>query len=224
MAFRWYDRLMTTPGAIPEQLVDRVRDRILSGLGADDQPIRQDALAGEFGVSKIPLREALARLEQEGLIRSRANRGFFVRGLSAAEAEEVYDLRHTLEPAAMARAALLAGDAEQNVARDTFANIDRIAQAGGSGVGAFNRMLHRALYAPCRRPVTIDLLDRLQVLSERYVRKHLEPLGRDLRADAEHRALLDAWLARDAATVTALGASHIDKTLADLNQQLTGGQ
>ena len=211
------------PPHAPEQLVDRVRDRILAGLvEGGGRPIRQDALGREFGVSKIPLREALARLEQEGLVESQANRGWFVRGLSAAEAAEVYDLRQTLEPSAMARAALLASEAEQATARDTFADIDRIAQSGGSGVGAFNRMLHRALYAPCRRPVTIDLLDRLQVLSERYVRKHLEPLGRDLRADAEHRALLNAWLARDADAVAALGAAHIDQTLADLNQQLTG--
>ena len=213
---------MPTLSQAPEQLVDRLRDRILAGLGGDDRPIRQDALAGEFGVSKIPLREALARLEQEGLVRAHPNRGFFVRGLSAAEAEEVYELRRTLEPDAMARAARIAGDGERKHAIDIFAALDSIAEHGGSGVGAFNRMLHRALYGPCGRPVTIDLLDRLQVLSERYVRKHLEPLGRDLRADAEHRALLDAWLARDAGTVAALGAAHIDQTLTDLNQQLAG--
>ena len=79
-------------------VLDRIRDRILSGAVAAGQPVRQDALAAELGVSKIPLREALARLEQEGLVRAEANRGFFVRPLSAAEAEEVYALRLMLEP------------------------------------------------------------------------------------------------------------------------------
>lgn len=214
---------MTVPVRISaEQLVDRVRDRILDGLGDGERPIRQDALAGEFGVSKIPLREALARLEQEGLVRSHANRGFFVRSMGATEAEEVYQLRQTLEPDAMARGAAHASAAEQAHARDTFARLDHIAQVGGGGVGAFNRMLHRALYSPSGRPITIVLLDRLQILSERYVRKHLEPLGRDARADAEHRALLDAWLARDIDTVTTLGRAHLVQTLDDLRQQLRG--
>lgn len=53
---------------LSEQLVDQVRARILNGTVAPDRPIRQDALAAEMGVSKIPLREALARLEQEGLL------------------------------------------------------------------------------------------------------------------------------------------------------------
>lgn len=215
---------MATPARIsPEQLVDRVRDRILGGLGEGERPLRQEALAGEFGVSKIPLREALARLEQEGLVRSRANRGFFVRPLGASEADEVYQLRQTIEPDAMARGAAQASAADQAHARDTFARLDHIAQVGGGGVGTFNRMLHRALYGPCGRPITIELLDRLQILSERYVRKHLEPLGRDARADAEHRALLDAWLARDIHAVAALGRAHLAQTLDDLRQQLEGG-
>ena len=90
---------------LSEQLVDLVRDRILTGVVAPDRPIRQDALAAELGVSKIPLREALARLEQEGLLTSQANRGFTVRPLNAAEAEEVYALRLKLEPEMIALAA-----------------------------------------------------------------------------------------------------------------------
>ena len=73
---------------LSDQLVDLVRNRILSGAVSTDQAIRQDALAAELGVSKIPLREALARLEEEGLIRSQANRGFFVAPLSTSEAKD----------------------------------------------------------------------------------------------------------------------------------------
>ncbi|MGO7251940.1 GntR family transcriptional regulator, partial [Rhizobium brockwellii] len=73
-----------------------IRERIISGDLPEEQPIRQDALANELGVSKIPLREALARLEQEGLLTSQANRGFFVRSLGAGEAEEIYELRLAL--------------------------------------------------------------------------------------------------------------------------------
>ena len=205
---------------LSDQLVDLVRDRILSGGVSSEHAIRQDALAAELGVSKIPLREALARLEEEGLVRSQANRGFFVRSLSASEAQEVYELRIKLEPDATARAALLATEADHAHAIETLDTLDRVTDEHGDGVGAFNRAFHRALFRPCGQPVTITILERLQVLSERYVRVHLEPLGRDERANEEHHQLLEAWLARDADKISVLVDAHIRKTLDDLRQQL----
>lgn len=204
---------------LSDQLVDLVRDRILSGAVSTDQPVRQDALAAELGVSKIPLREALARLEEEGLIRSQANRGFFVAPLSASEAKEVYELRLLLEPQATAFAAELATEADREHAVQTLDTLYSVTDAHGEGVGAFNRAFHRALFRPCGKPITINILQRLQVLSERYVRMHLEPLGRDERANEEHRELLQAWLARDTKRVTALMRAHIGKTIEDLQLQ-----
>lgn len=205
---------------LSDQLVDLVRNRILSGVVSNDQAIRQDALAAELGVSKIPLREALARLEEEGLIRSQANRGFFVAPLSTSEAKEVYELRVMLEPEATAIAAQLATEADHAHAQETFDTLNSVTNERGEGVGAFNRAFHRALFRPCGRPITVNILERLQVLSERYVRKHLEPLGRDERANGEHRELLQAWLSRDVARVTDLVHAHIAKTIEDLHQQL----
>ncbi|WP_026091724.1 GntR family transcriptional regulator [Blastomonas sp. AAP53] len=205
---------------LAEQLVDVVRDRILTGVVAPDRPIRQDALAAELGVSKIPLREALARLEQEGLLVSQANRGFTVRPLNAAEAEEVYALRLKLEPETTALAARLASPADQARAAGFIDQIDTMTDPLGDGVGAFNRAFHLALLRPANQPVTFTMLERLHVLSERYVRKHLEPLGRNERANDEHRELLDAWLARDEHRVAALTEVHIGETLDDLRLQL----
>ena len=88
---------------LSDRLVEVVRDMILSGAIEPNVPIRQDALASDLNVSKIPVREALVRLEQDGLVVSHPNRGFFVRAMSAAEAEEIYALRLKLEPDASAR-------------------------------------------------------------------------------------------------------------------------
>ncbi len=60
---------------LSDRVFEIVRERIVSGALPETVPIRHDALASELGVSKIPLREALTRLEQEGLVRSQANRG-----------------------------------------------------------------------------------------------------------------------------------------------------
>jgi DNA-binding GntR family transcriptional regulator len=209
---------------LSDQLVDLVRDRILAGVVPIDQAIRQDALAAELGVSKIPLREALTRLEQEGLVRSQANRGFFVRSLNADEAEEVYALRVKLEPEAVALASRLATDEERQHAIDTLATLDQVTHEHGEGVGAFNRAFHMALIRPARRPIVTNILERLHVLSDRYVRKHLEPLGRDERANEEHRQMLAAWLERDDQKVAAQLSAHIVQTMDDLRRQLEAGQ
>src|SRR3546814_15847359 len=74
---------------LSERVFDIVREQIVVGELATDMPIRQDALAAELGVSKIPVREALARLEQEGLLISHPHRGYLVRPMSAAEADEI---------------------------------------------------------------------------------------------------------------------------------------
>lgn len=206
---------------LSDQLVNLVRDRILSGSVPPASPIRQDALANELGISKIPLREALARLEQEGLVRSHANRGFFVSELNTAEAEEVYRLRLTLEPEATVTASRNATEEEHRIAKDTLATLDQMIGEHGDGTGAFNRAFHLALLRPSRQPITVGILERLHVLSERYVRKHLEPLGRDERANEEHREMLRVWLARDYDRLRELTAAHIQNTLTDLRQQLS---
>lgn len=198
-------------------LADLLRERILSGAAAPDQPLRQDAIAAELGVSKIPLREAMARLEREGLVRAEPNRGWFVRPLDASEAREVFALRLRLEPELAALAAADADGPAHAVARAAFASLE---SARDSDRGAANRAFHLALVRPANRPVTFDIVERLHVLADRYVRKHLEPRGRDARADAEHRILLDAWLARDGKAVASRLDAHIASTLADLETQL----
>lgn len=204
-------------------VVDLVRDRILSGAVAGDRPIRQDALAAELGVSKIPLREALARLEQEGLVRAEANRGFFVRALSASEAEEVYALRLKIEPDATAAAALAASDADRQFAQAALDLLEQAMAEQARDVGALNRAFHIALVRPAGRLVTTNIVAHLHVLSERYVRVHLAPSGRHQRATQEHRELLEAWLARRAGFVSALTRDHIERTRDDLRRQLQSG-
>ncbi len=207
---------------LSERLVEVLRDFILSGTIESELPIRQDALASELRVSKIPLREALARLEQDGLVVSQPNRGFFVRPMSPEEAEEIYALRLKLEPDAAAQASLKAGAADHERARQALAQFDVEAAAHQPTVGAANRAFHLALVQPCGQRLTTDIVARLHVLADRYVRKHLEPQGRVLRAEAEHHGMLEAWASRKEARVRKLIAGHLEHTLEDLRGALRG--
>jgi DNA-binding GntR family transcriptional regulator len=213
---------MTTivPRPLPEVIYENVRERILSGRLAPGQPVRQDALAGDLGVSKIPLREALTRLEHDGLITANPRRGYEVKPITAAEAEEIFDLRLSVEPAAAALAARTADDADRAAARTALEALDAELEAGGPNVSVLNRAFHLALVTPARRPLTTALVDRLHTLAERYVRAHLQPEGRSDRARQEHAALLAAWAACRADDVEVQLSDHIIATLHDLRGQL----
>ena len=205
---------------LADRIFDVVRDKIVAGSLTADMPIRQDALAAELGVSKIPLREALARLEQENLLISHANRGYFVRPLSAHEAEEIYALRLAIEPATMGMASLAANDEERAAAIAAMAALDDAANGNLELVALRNREFHMALTRPSRRVLTMQLIERLQMLSERYTCAHLKPAGRGDRAHLEHTTLLKTWLSRNSKRAEELAAAHIEGTFADLRRQL----
>jgi DNA-binding GntR family transcriptional regulator len=205
---------------LSDQTYEIVRRRILIGAMQPGTAVRQDVIAAELGVSKIPLREALGRLEQDGLLSSYPNRGYVVRDLSTDEASEVFALRLKLEPGAVAEACLRATPADHAAAEKALLALEaEMAKPDGDHV-SFNRAFHLALVRPGGH-ITFQLMERLQILAERYVRVHLEPFGRDERASQEHRQILAAWTRGDAAGVEALTVNHILGTLSDLKQQLS---
>ena len=205
---------------ISDQAYEVMRERILNGQMPGGSPVRQDTVADELGVSKIPLREALTRLEQDGLVISFPNRGFIVRSMSADEAEEVFELRLKLEPDAAARACLKVDKADREAAQTALDALERDTWPGGVQNVVLNRQFHMALVRPGVGLVTGQFVERLNILAERYVRMHLEPVGRDNRAHVEHRALLNAWLDRNAERVVELSSAHIMGVLEDIRYQL----
>ncbi len=196
-----------------------VRNRILAGEFGPGAPIRQDIVSDELGVSKIPVREALTRLEQDGLLTSYPNRGYVVRDLTTGEADEVFALRLKLEPDAVAQAAQRASHEQQEAATAALSALEaELRQLESRQHVALNRAFHMALVRPCGGLVTTQLLERLHLLAERYVRVHLA--GREARANQEHRRLLEAWMARDSAQVMALTRNHVRGMRNDLRKQL----
>ncbi len=204
---------------LSEQVFEIVREQIVTGKLAGHTAIRQDALATELGVSKIPLREALARLEQEGLLTSHANRGYSVQPMSADEADDIFALRLAIEPQAAAYASTVANDTDRATAILAFEELDSAASERLAEVAIRNRVFHTALVRPGRRLLTTQMVERLAILAERYVVAHLRPAGREDRAHLEHRQMLDAWLARDDDRMLTLLTSHIQSTLTDLRFQ-----
>lgn len=204
---------------LSDRVFEVVREQILKGQLRNGEPIRQDALANELGISKIPLREALARLEQEGLLINHPNRGYYVQPMSREQVDEIYALRLSIEPPAAAYASGVATDDDRAVAMRTFTALDTAAHGNLADVAVRNRDFHIALVEPGRKVLTTQLVERLAVLAERYVIAHLAPAGRDARAHLEHQTLFNAWLERDKRKVERLLKEHIQGTLKDLRAQ-----
>ncbi|WP_227369720.1 GntR family transcriptional regulator [Halomonas sp. M20] len=194
------------------QLVaDNLRHRILSGEFKGGTQLRQDALASDYEVSRIPVREALLTLESEGLVVFHAHRGAFTTELSVAMIRELFDLRvllethllqhalpnMTLETLDSAEAILL----EYDAALDSGSQIDNWSE--------YNFAFHKTLYAPANLPEAMNLVTQLNTRSDRYIRMQLLYTQAIKKAESEHHALLE--LSRE---------SNVDEACALLRQHI----
>jgi DNA-binding GntR family transcriptional regulator len=214
---------MTQPleRTMSSQIAGRIREKILSGAYAPGTALLQDSIAAEFGVSKIPVREALVHLRSEGLVDIFAHRGFQVRPLSAAEVAEVFRVRLLLEPDAVAEGARRASQEDRASAEDALEKLSAaLLDRSLTNAGDLNCAFHLALIVPRLQPVTFEILNRLHTLSQRYVRLHLVPAGRVRRATREHNALHAAWAAGDAKKAARLTQAHIEETRDELTEFL----
>jgi DNA-binding GntR family transcriptional regulator len=203
------------------QITARIREKILTGVYPPGSALLQDVIAAEFGVSKIPVREALVQLRAEGLVDVFAHRGFQVRPLSSMEVDEVFRLRSQIEPEAVAEGARRAQPEDHEAARLACGNLNDALAAGELyDSGDLNRTFHLALVVPRLQPIAAEILNRLHTLSQRYVRMHLLPPGRVKRATQEHTALYEAWLSGNAVDAIRLTHAHIETTRDDLAQLL----
>ena len=190
---------------------DELRRRILSGEFAEGFQLKQDALAADFGMSRIPLREALVQLESEGLVRILPHRGAQVSGLSHTEISELFELRALLEPR------LLRLSAPRLTAED-FAALDAInaeyrveIRALNPGRwGELNTKLHLRLMSRAEQPRTLAIVTALLQNTDRYTRLQLSLTGRGrARAEKEHTAMVRLCHAGDVAAACKLLTAHI---------------
>jgi DNA-binding GntR family transcriptional regulator len=116
------------------RIADQLREAVMSGALAQGEQVGEVNLAAQFGVSRGPVREAMQRLVQEGLLRSIPHRGIFVAALTEDDVRDIYDARQAIESAAI-RMIMRGGDTER-VARRLDAAVARMAAAGARGEAA----------------------------------------------------------------------------------------
>jgi DNA-binding GntR family transcriptional regulator len=204
-------------------IVDRLRGAILGGEYAAGTQLRQDALAASFGVSRIPVREALFQLEAEGLVQIVPHKGAVVTALSMAEIDDVFDLRALLEPRLLESSVPRLSAAQLAALDEIQAAFDGIVERGDvSSAGALNARFHMALYAAADLPRTNAVVLALLQTSDRYTRLQLASTRGLAKAGREHRELLALCRKRDVAAARRLLVAHIEAVRADLGAVVRG--
>lgn len=177
-------------GTKATQAADRLREAIVRGEYPVGMPLRELELCRVLGISRIPLREALHRLEAESLVTIRPNRGAVVARLSRAEVLEIGETCRLLE-AHILRAAHPALTVEiLDEAEACLVELDRIDDPGEWSRA--NWRFHTLLYAPAKRPLQLELLNGLRARAERAMLALVAERKRRQDLNAQHRRILAA--------------------------------
>ena len=213
--------LNPTPVIAKETIADSLRADILRGNLKSGQALKQDEIAAQFGVSKIPVREALVQLRAEGLVTFYPNRGAFVSELSAAEADEIYVMRIALETAVLARAIPNLTVAHLKHAEEILNAIDQ--EENIAKWGELNWEFHATLYSPASLPRLMDTIKTLHTNIARYLVLYLAGMAYQKKSQKEHRAILAACRHGETEKAVTYLEGHLrdasNKLVAFLNKQ-----
>jgi DNA-binding GntR family transcriptional regulator len=206
----------TSPGADDESghlgtslLYARLRDDLLAGRYAVDVPLVESTLASAYRVSRTPIREALARLEHDGLV-ERVTRGYRIRTGTSEEVLEIYEARIALESVVAARAAVRR--TELDLARLVNLHSREGATDDVEVQRQLNLLWHEALWEASHSPVITPILNRLVAQLRLHDAGHLRTDDDVLANHAEHEQIMSAIRDRDPAGASAGLAQHLVRT------------
>jgi GntR family transcriptional regulator, rspAB operon transcriptional repressor len=193
-----------------EEIYRRLREDVLSCVIMPGQSLHENDLAERFGVSKSPIRDALMRLEADGLVTVQSRKGYRVSPVSVADADDMYELRAKIEAAVMGIVAGAASDEE-------LASLDRFrspkAWDNNGGFIAYNREFHRSVANLCRnkrlKAVALDLIEQFNRFT--FVSLAVIGPGHYDRPLSDHVAIIDQLQAREPKKAARLVEQHLER-------------
>lgn len=196
--------------SLADQVFEKLEDDIIKGIYKKGEILTELKLAETLGVSRTPIREALRRLEQERLIKE-TGKGSVVLGITVEDLVDIMDIRLCIE-------GLSAFYATQNLTPDGAEELKQIGELQDfyfqkNDIEHLRQMddrFHDTIYALSQRPIIFDTLLPLHKKTQRYRKISIEDPERLAYSIQEHKAILNAILARDASLATALMTKHIE--------------
>ena len=201
-------------GPIPANLArsvieETLRAAILDGRLPSGVALRQQDLADLFGVSRMPVREALRQLEAQSLLHVVAHKGAVVAALIDYDAVETYALRLLLEKEALRLSIPLLDAEDIALARSYIECLEN--QTDHAELGRLNRLFHMALYHKAPNRKLLNLIELELNEEERFLRFHLSSMGLGTLTQDDHRALVEAASDKDIERALHLLEQHLER-------------
>lgn len=191
----------------PDMIATVLREAIVSGVLGGGTQIRQSEVAAEFGVSVIPVREALRQLVAEGFVVLQRNRGAIVAEVSTDDIRELFDLRVALETLLLAEAVPHLTPADLARAEGYQKALEE--ETDINQWGRWNWLFHEALYKPAGRQRTLAIVENINNHVDRLLRLQMSLVDGKRKSRREHGALLQACRRGDAERAVSLLRQHI---------------
>jgi DNA-binding GntR family transcriptional regulator len=197
--------------SLTSAVADKLRDQIIRGEIPEGAQLRQDAIATQFRVSRIPVREALRQLDAEGLIAIVPNRGATVPALSPDDVEELFSIRALLEPEVLKLSI-------PRLTEEDFAEAEAVLRTYVSELrredhvsawGRLNWQFHSVLYSRANQPRFMAIIRNVNNSGERYTRLQLYLTHGIKRANDEHHRILELCRNREVTAACELLREHI---------------
>lgn len=181
---------MKKPQTAADQVANTLREAIVKGTILSGAALRQDDLASRFGVSRMPVRDALRLLEAEGLVSIHPTRGAFVAQMDAVEISEIFTVRELLESAALRLAFPFLTTGILDQAERIQDQIDE--EPNISLWGTLNLAFHMTLYNPCHNTRLLSLIEAQHGAADRYVRIFMSNIDFRGISNNGHRGIITA--------------------------------
>jgi DNA-binding GntR family transcriptional regulator len=202
--------------SLPEATYSWLRESIQSGALPPGSELRQERIAKKFGISRVPIREAMSRLQAEGLIELRPRRGFAVKSLDVAEIVEIFELRMVIEEHAMVTATVMRSErdvAEVEAILNRMGELDKTGSTYLSQWPELNRQFHVRLIASANRERLSKIVANLSDAVEPYIRLESHLTGEVEQAELQHLAIFEAFRLGDAERAGRLSRDHCASTM-----------
>lgn len=207
--------LKTVPTARPataeEEAYRYLLDAICTGRYAIGSRLVAEDVAQEIGTSRMPVREAFRRLDAEGLVTLRPNRGAVVSGLDIAQMREVFEMRSALEGLAIRAALPHLNERQQRHLERLLEDMDHCGDDSALWIQN-HRAFHDALCALAGRPRLSRQIAALHALIEPHLHLWLKHIDKPLSAREEHAVLLEALRSGDPLRAERVMREHIEGT------------
>jgi DNA-binding GntR family transcriptional regulator len=195
------------------RIADEIRSAVLNGEMRPGMRIRQELLASRFGASRIPVREALKQLENEGLVVLAPNRGAWIADVNSEESIEIYKIREVVEPLAIFESIPLFTDADIESLDATVHELERVKTV--EEYIRLDRLFHLRTYSRAPLPQLLAMVERFWNSTQHFRRQFIEQiLGKDGLpfSDPQHIVLMDAIRSRDPEAARSIIHLHIRRT------------